>query len=571
MHRRALLPFAVVTTAAVALAPGCATLLGADFDHPARLPDAGLVDVDALGAANQDTDAGADRDAETVVPTPDPVPSDGQCKSGRKLCDGQCFSTLDPSEGCADPACAPCSLPYATPACTSDGSCDVGTCQAGRADCNLDPKDGCEVELATALDHCGACNHVCDSGLVCNSGTCTSSCPAGKTDCGGSCVDLSSSADHCGSCGNACSSPPNGVSTCSASQCGLACNAKYHSCGSTTCVAESASSCGASCTVCSAPPHATATCTSGACGFKCRSGYQQSGSSCVATSPPDTWSTVATLPTARVELAVAAALDGRVFAIGGRNAAAVDLDTVEAYDPTTNAWATMPSLPTGRRMLGAARGDGGRIYAVGGRLYDNSQTGTVEVFDPNTGAWSSGPRISPRSELAVVTDSAGRVYAIGGRLGVQTLDLVEVLDPASQAWSAAASLPVACAPGAAAAGSDGRVYVIGCDFPESLWAYDPVTNTWTTGLPDVPGGMRETSAMGSSADGRVFYLGGKDNGAYTQVVPAYDPQANSWAPVSGLPHPRASFAAARGADGRIYLVGGSDGGGFVSTVDVYAP
>jgi hypothetical protein len=47
------------------------------------------------------------------------------------------------------------------------------------------------------------------------------------------------------------------------------------------------------------------------------------------------WSTVASMPTARSDLAAAVGLDGRIYAIGGFNATS-NLSAVEAYNPTTN-------------------------------------------------------------------------------------------------------------------------------------------------------------------------------------------------------------------------------------------
>ena len=45
------------------------------------------------------------------------------------------------------------------------------TCAANTADCNLDPKDGCEAMLDTP-QHCGSCTNDCGPGHDCNAGTC---------------------------------------------------------------------------------------------------------------------------------------------------------------------------------------------------------------------------------------------------------------------------------------------------------------------------------------------------------------------------------------------------------------
>src|SRR5207253_2843974 len=52
---------------------------------------------------------------------------------------------------------------------------------------------------------------------------------------------------------------------------------------------------------------------------------------------PGTWTALAPMPTARQEVA-AAALDGRIFVIGGLGAGAEPVATVEVYDPGTDRW-----------------------------------------------------------------------------------------------------------------------------------------------------------------------------------------------------------------------------------------
>src|SRR5690348_8119456 len=45
------------------------------------------------------------------------------------------------------------------------------TCAANTADCNADPKDGCEATLDTP-QHCGSCTNACGPGHDCNAGSC---------------------------------------------------------------------------------------------------------------------------------------------------------------------------------------------------------------------------------------------------------------------------------------------------------------------------------------------------------------------------------------------------------------
>jgi hypothetical protein len=68
----------------------------------------------------------------------------------------------------------PCnSLPNAAANCTA-GNCVLGACKPGFADCNNDPKDGCEVNLAIDKNNCSKCGMACPLNLPnCGNGVCT--------------------------------------------------------------------------------------------------------------------------------------------------------------------------------------------------------------------------------------------------------------------------------------------------------------------------------------------------------------------------------------------------------------
>jgi hypothetical protein len=80
-----------------------------------------------------------------------------------------------------------CSAPNGVPACVA-GACAVGACNAGFADCDGNPANGCETSLTTAAD-CGACGVPCalaNAASSCASGACAlTACNAGYFDCDG--------------------------------------------------------------------------------------------------------------------------------------------------------------------------------------------------------------------------------------------------------------------------------------------------------------------------------------------------------------------------------------------------
>lgn len=95
----------------------------------------------------------------------------GDCSSGD--CIGQCFDLSSDLENCG--ACGSlCSRPGGF----MIGSCNAGicvqTCGDGRADCNGNPEDTCEVDTDNDPRNCGGCGITCDgiAGQACAGGRC---------------------------------------------------------------------------------------------------------------------------------------------------------------------------------------------------------------------------------------------------------------------------------------------------------------------------------------------------------------------------------------------------------------
>ncbi len=170
-----------------------------------------------------------------------------------------------------------CSLANATAACTG-GSCTVASCNAGFGDCDGDPSNGCETNLATTPAHCGRCGGACgaiNGAATCAAGACGITCAAGYGNCDGSLVNgcetlTTSSNTHCGRCNNACGAG----FVCSAGACGSVCGSGTTFCsGACVNTQTSPSNCGACGVTCPGAANATATCASGACSFRCSAGF----------------------------------------------------------------------------------------------------------------------------------------------------------------------------------------------------------------------------------------------------------------------------------------------------------
>ncbi|MFT3712556.1 MAG: MopE-related protein [Archangium sp.] len=105
-----------------------------------------------------------------------------------------------------------CSAPFASTACTNS-SCGITSCNAGRANCNGQYVDGCEVNTNVELNNCGGCNQQCapqNATPRCNMGSCQiQSCNTNWANCNnqvsdGCEVNTTTSTQNCGGCGMAC-------------------------------------------------------------------------------------------------------------------------------------------------------------------------------------------------------------------------------------------------------------------------------------------------------------------------------------------------------------------------------
>jgi hypothetical protein len=105
-------------------------------------------------------DARSDGDAATTAAL--------ACAPGFHDCDGTCAD--DTNIATCGTSCVPCLVgPEAEPRC--DGKTCGMTCLPPYADCDRDPKNGCEADLLTDPANCGRCHGTCSFG-TCAQGEC---------------------------------------------------------------------------------------------------------------------------------------------------------------------------------------------------------------------------------------------------------------------------------------------------------------------------------------------------------------------------------------------------------------
>jgi N-acetylneuraminic acid mutarotase len=235
---------------------------------------------------------------------------------------------------------------------------------------------------------------------------------------------------------------------------------------------------------------------------------------------------LAPLPTPRHGFVVVAGADGRLYVIGGADVSGT-LQTVEAYDPTSNSWAcssedassgcathSLAPLPTPRQRLAAALGADGRLYVLGGYNPSGGYLATVEAYAPATNTWSTLASLpTPRGFLAAARGGDGRLYAIGGYNGRQALSTVEAYDPSSNTWAMVAPLPTARDFAAAATGPGGQIHVLGGNdlttgaYFDTVLVYNPRSNHWVT-HPVPLSRARWNLAAAAHPNGLIYAVGG---------------------------------------------------------------
>ncbi|OLB23182.1 MAG: hypothetical protein AUH15_04120 [Acidobacteriales bacterium 13_2_20CM_55_8] len=112
---------------------------------------------------------------------------------------------------------------------------------------------------------------------------------------------------------------------------------------------------------------------------------------------------------ARVGLA-AATVNGKIYAIGGSNSILNNnsvLNTVEVYDPSSDSWGAAANMSTTRSYFAAAALQG-KIYAIGGMGTANSLLNTVEVYDASSNSWTAEYNLPRRGGIWLPLLSMGR-------------------------------------------------------------------------------------------------------------------------------------------------------------------
>ena len=250
-----------------------------------------------------------------------------------------------------------------------------------------------------------------------------------------------------------------------------------------------------------------------------------------------------------LEESAAAAAGGKLYVVGGFDAAGNSLQSVWVFDGSV--WTAGPRLPLGLDHTSAATLDD-HVYVAGGHNFGRDSS---RLFRLDDGSWTELSQMHhPRGGHALLA-AAGKLYAIGGNTAFANVAPAEVYDPASNAWSDLPSLP---APrnhvSGFAFGAD--VCVAGGRSPATarVDCFNFESSSWVR-LPDLP---RATSGAGATTlDGGSAVILGGENAQETTISDQFArlPSPDGWISAETMLVPRHGFELAA-FEGRAWACGG---------------
>lgn len=223
------------------------------------------------------------------------------------------------------------------------------------------------------------------------------------------------------------------------------------------------------------------------------------------------WTQKADLPVSNRSAGVAFSAGGKAYVgLGLKDyftGTSALLNDLWEYNPTANTWTAKASLPdTGRGTFGYFVVNN-KVYVVGGQVtISDSLTASVWEYDPATDTWTAkapfpGGKVSNPFAFSIGTKGYISCGYANHSLSKKTYEF----DPVANTWTSKADFPGS--PGAA-----GVSFVLnnkgycGLGISDTFYAYNPVTNTWSSALTNFPASSRGYGV--ATQIGTKAYLGG---------------------------------------------------------------
>lgn len=156
--------------------------------------------------------------------------------------------------------------------------------------------------------------------------------------------------------------------------------------------------------------------------------------------------------------------NGNAYAIGGLDGTGQALSSAERFNPDTGTWSSIASLPTARYDFPAVFDGADSIYVFGGYASTTSGTESASVlrYSVRRNTWTNVASLPvPVTGSAAAFGPDGKIYVVGGVSGGVTTNVVQVYDPAAKTWAIAPPLPEGLSAAAMGVDSLSRLILMG--------------------------------------------------------------------------------------------------------------
>ncbi len=178
----------------------------------------------------------------------------------------------------------------------------------------------------------------------------------------------------------------------------------------------------------------------------------------------DTMPTPASMSVPRSYLGYAPDASGNAYAFGGLDDTGQPLSSAESYNPDSDSWTPIASLPTAQYNFPAVFDHTNQIYIFGGRTNttDGTEIATVLRYSVRAKTWTHlAPMPIPVAGSAAAFGADGKIYLAGGVSGGVTTSAVQVYNPAANSWVVSTPLPEGLSASAMGVDSLGRLILMG--------------------------------------------------------------------------------------------------------------
>lgn len=240
-----------------------------------------------------------------------------------------------------------------------------------------------------------------------------------------------------------------------------------------------------------------------------------------------------------------------------------DVDAPSSGDASTMCsdapgWSGAPAVRGGAIQETAVVALDGKVYVIGGFDAAPGVVDSVRVFDTATCSWSDGPSLPGTIHHANAAVAGDTIYVLGGMdgLGFTAIGDVFAWSPKTDAgWTTKTSMPAGSQRGSAFVGTIGDViYVAGGlrnGSVATFSSYSTTNDSWDPTLPPLPQALDH--GCGGVVGGKLYAIGGRNN-ANSALVFEYTPGGN-WVQKASMPTARGGVACGV-LDDRIIVAGG---------------